>query len=147
MRSYFPDINVWVALTCRGHVHHPVAVSWFERLQQDHAVFCRLTQLGFLRLLTYASVMRDEVRTQSEAWRVYDLLRFDSRVAFYPEEDSSEVDRELRSLTLTAHFAPQQWPDAYLAAFARVSGLTLVTFDHALSALAGDDASLLRGTS
>ena len=25
MKSYFPDINVWVALAYRGHQHHPVA--------------------------------------------------------------------------------------------------------------------------
>ncbi len=44
MKSYFPDINVWVALVYRGHQHHPVAASWFERLKSDTVAFCRLTQ-------------------------------------------------------------------------------------------------------
>jgi predicted nucleic acid-binding protein len=38
----------------------------------------------------------------------------------------------------------QQWPDAHLAAFAKVAALTLVTFDRALSKLAGEEVLLLR---
>jgi len=87
--------------------------------------------------------MRDEVKTQSEAWRAYDLLRLDPRVEYYPEEEPDRIETELRSLTRTEGFAPQRWPDAYVAAFARVGGLTVVTFDRALCTLAGDDAVLL----
>ena len=144
MKSYFPDVNVWVALAYRGHQHHPVASSWFERLKSGTAVFCRLTQLGFLRLLTHPLVIRDEVKTQLEAWKAYDLLASSWRVDFYPEPNSDEVERELRSLTATNQAAPQQWPDAYLAAFAKVAGLMLVTFDRALSKLAGGELLLLR---
>jgi len=144
MKSYFPDINVWVALAYRGHEHHPVAASWFEHLKSDSVGFCRLTQLGFLRLLTHPAVMHDEVKTQLEAWKAYDLLAGDSRVAFYPEPNADDVESELRSLTATDQFAPQQWPDAYLAAFAKVAGLTLVTFDRALGKLAGEHALLLK---
>jgi len=144
MKSYFPDINVWVALVYRGHQHHPVAASWFERLKSDTVAFCRLTQLGFLRLLTHPAVMRHEVKTQVDAWKAYDLLTSDSRVAFYPEPNSDDVDSKLRALTAMEQFAPQQWPDAYLAAFAEVAGLTLVTFDRALSKLASEHVLLLK---
>jgi uncharacterized protein len=143
MKSYFPDINVWVALAYRGHQHHPVASSWFEGLKSGTAGFCRLTQLGFLRLLTHPLVMRDEVKTQLEAWKAYDLLASSSRVDFYPEPNSDDIEGELRSLTATDRFAPQQWPDAYLAAFAKVAGLRLVTFDRGLSKLAGGEVLLL----
>jgi predicted nucleic acid-binding protein len=84
MKSYFPDINVWVALAYRGHQHHPVASSWFERLKSGTAGFCRLTQLGFLRLLTHPVVMRDEVMTQLEAWKAYDLLSEQLACGFLP---------------------------------------------------------------
>ncbi len=144
MKSYFPDLNVWVALTYRGHQQHNAAASWFDRLQVEVTGFCRVTQLGFLRLLTHPVVMGDEVRTQQEAWDAYDLLASDVRVAFYPERDPDAVESEFRALTATTRFAPQQWPDAYLAAFARVEGLVLVTFDKALSKLAGDDVVLLK---
>jgi uncharacterized protein len=143
MRSYFPDINVWVALAYRGHQHHPVAASWFEGLESGTAGFCRLTQLGFLRLLTHPLVMRDEVKTQLEAWKAYDLLASSSRVDFYQEPNSDDIEGELRSLTATDRFAPQQWPDAYLVAFAKVAGLMLVTFDRGLSKLASGKVLLL----
>lgn len=144
MKSYFPDINVWVALAYRGRQHHAAAASWFERLGGEPICFCRFTQLGFLRLLTHPAVMREEVKTQREAWQAYDLLAGDPRVIFFPEPNSDDVGSELRALTSTAQFASQQWPDAYLAAFGKVAGLTLVTFDRALSKLAGNDALLLK---
>ena len=71
--SLFPDINVWVALTYEGHAHHRTAASWFATLKPDMSlVFCRLTQLGLLRLLTTDAVMGDEVMTQPQAWAAYD---------------------------------------------------------------------------
>lgn len=144
MKSYFPDVNVWVALTYRGHQHHTLAVAWFARVEAEQAVFCRFTQLGLLRLLTHPAVMRDEVKTQQEAWKAYDQLASDARVAFYAEPGPERVEAALRALTATSRFAPQQWPDAYLAAFARVADLTLVTLDKALGKLAGRECLLLQ---
>ncbi|MGH9403304.1 MAG: TA system VapC family ribonuclease toxin [Terriglobia bacterium] len=144
MKSYFPDINVWLALAYRGHQHHAVAAAWFERVEAEQAVFCRVTQLGFLRLLTHPAVMRDEVKTQQEAWKAYDQLTSDARVAFYSETESERVEAVLRTLTATSRFSPQQWPDAYLASFAGVSDLTLVTLDKALGKLAGRECLLLQ---
>lgn len=144
MKSYFPDINFWVALAYRGHQHHAVAARWFDRLVDDTAGFCRLTQLGFLRLLTHPQVMSDEVRTQTEAWKAYDLLISDARVVFHPEFDLDAIETEFRALTATQRSSPQQWPDAYLAAFARAGNLVLVTFDRALSKLARRDVLLLK---
>ena len=92
MKSYFPDINVWVALTYRGHQHHAVAAEWFGDVEIEAVWFCRLTQLGFLRLLTHPVVMQDEVKTQLEAWRAYDLLTSDPRVTFHPEPNAEEVE-------------------------------------------------------
>jgi uncharacterized protein len=143
MKSYFPDINVWLALAYRGHQHHPVAASWFGGLGTATVAFCRLTQLGFLRLLTYPAVMGDEVKTAPEAWKAYDQLLSDSHVGYSGEPDSELLDGQFRSLTAASRFAPQHWPDAYLAAFARAAHLTLVTFDRNLSRMAGEDALLL----
>jgi len=144
MKSYFPDINVWVALAYDSHQQHADATSWFGRLTSDAVGFCRLTQLSFLRLLTQPAVMQDEVRTQREAWELYDELCADLRVTFYAERDPNAVETELRALTASTQFAPQQWPDAYLAAFAKAEGLILVTFDRALSKLAGEASMLLK---
>ena len=84
--SLFPDINVWVALTYEGHVHHTTAATWFTELPPDATLaFCRFTQLGLLRLLTTAAVMGDEVMTQPQAWAAYDRWLQDPRVTFVDE--------------------------------------------------------------
>lgn len=144
MKSYFPDVNVWVALTYRGHQQHAPAAAWFGRLTTQTAGFCRLTQLSFLRLLTHPVVMQEDVKTQEEAWEIYDRLIADPRIAFYPEAAPQAIESEFRELTATGQFARQQWPDAYLAAFARAEDLILVTFDRALSKLAGEAGVLLK---
>jgi len=35
MKSYFPDLNVWLALAYRGHQQHTIAVGWFDKLGAD----------------------------------------------------------------------------------------------------------------
>jgi len=127
----FPDINVWVALTHGGHVHHLVARDWFDSLPADvRFCFCRFTQLGLLRLLTAASVMGDEVLNQPEAWAVYDRWLDDDRVTLV--EEPPDLERRFRARTRLKQAAPKVWADAYLAAFAETAQLTLVTFDRAI---------------
>ena len=46
------DVNVWLPLVYDGHLHHLAAVSWFDQEDGKSAAFCRITQLGLLRLLT-----------------------------------------------------------------------------------------------
>ena len=144
MKSYFPDVNVWVALAYEGHQHHESATAWFAKLNGETVYFCRFTQLGLLRLLTHPSVMRDDVRNQTEAWQVYDLFLRDERVSFRTEADPEPVESALRKLTSNNRSRSQQWPDAYLAAFARAAGLTLVTFDRGLRQMAAGNIVLLR---
>ena len=127
----FPDINVWVALTHGRHVHHLVASDWFASLEEDDVrfCFCRFTQLGLLRLLTAEAVMGDEVMHQADAWAVYDRWLEDGAVALVDEPPS--LERRFRALTRAKRAEPKAWADAYLAAFAETSQLTLVTFDRA----------------
>jgi len=137
MTSFFPDLNVWIALTDVTHVHHPVALRWLNLLSSDsHLVFSRYTQLGFLRLLTNDVVMGSETLTVHQAWNTYDRWRRDPRVAFYMEP--AGIDDAFREAT--SPFASKQAPhvigDCYLLAFARESDSTLVTFDRALFSLA-----------
>ena len=110
----FPDINVWVALTHGRHVHHLVAHDWFE---------------GLLRLLTAEAVMRDEAMTQTEAWAVYDRWVADDRVRLL--EEPPDLEHAFRARTRLKFAATKTWADAYLAAFAESSQVTLVTFDRA----------------
>jgi toxin-antitoxin system PIN domain toxin len=133
--SLFPDINVWVALTYEGHVHHRTAATWFATLKPDvRLVFCRLTQLGLLRLLTTEAVMSDEVMTQPQAWAAYDQWHQDPRVEL--ADEPAEIEARFRALTRLRRPATRDWADCYLAAFATVAKLTLVTFDRGLRAKA-----------
>ncbi len=127
----FPDINVWLALSFSRHAHHPAAQEWFASLSDDAAlVFCRFTQMGFLRLVTTASVMGVDAKSQRQAWRIYDDLIRNS-VRFLQEPDS--LEDSFRAFAKLNTASPKDWADSYLAAFAEEVGAVLVTFDGALS--------------
>jgi toxin-antitoxin system PIN domain toxin len=129
----FPDINVWLALSYGGHVHHPVARKWFEQLDGDaHLCFCRFTQIGLLRLLTTEALMGADVLSQAEAWHIYDNWVGDDRISLLDEPPL--IEASFRALFQQKRPSPKDWADAYLAAFAAISDLRLVTFDQAFRA-------------
>lgn len=126
----FPDLNVWIALTYAKHAHYDCAHRWYADLPDDaHLFFCRLTQIGFLRLVTTPAVMGNEVLDQATAWNVYDDWLREGGASFLDEPPG--VERAFRSLSRSNTVAPKNWADAYLAAFASVSGMQFVTFDQA----------------
>jgi hypothetical protein len=129
----FPDIDVWIALTIERHIHHVRATKWFDSIGgSGRLFFCRITQLGLLRLLTLEAVMgQNEVMTQAEAWKTYDRWLQDERIGFLDEPP--EIEPAFHGLTRLGRAAPKDWADSYLTAFAVAAQLTLVTFDQALS--------------
>jgi len=143
MNSYFPDVNVWLAVTAGNHQHHVSALLWLDSIKDGNVGFCRITQLSFLRLLTHPAIMKDQVLSPSLAWRLFDQTLEDDRIVFFEEPEATQLLQEFRVLTSAPRFSRAQWPDAYLTAFARVAGLTLVTFDRGLKALAGHGVQLL----
>ena len=122
------DINVWVALAFRQHRYHASALSWFNSVDQGPCCFCRLTQMGFLRLASNPQVMGNNAATLQQAWDAYDALWADPRVGYVDEPVG--VESIWRSLTQAAAFSPKVWNDAYLAAFAQAIDFEIVTFDH-----------------
>lgn len=136
-----PDINVWIALASDRHVHHDPAKDWFETLESGAAAFCRITQMGFLRLITNRHVMGADVVTQKEAWPIYQKLARDQRVTFLNEPP--KLGDEWRGLTQGASAATNTWTDAYLAAFASRRGLKVVSFDSGFEKMPGTDALIL----
>ena len=127
--SHFPDINVWLALSAAGHIHHPVAARWLDNLGASSKVcFCRVTQMGFLRLLTSEAVLGSETLTQVEAWRAYDQFLEDERIIF--SNEPPHLEREFRLFSSRQQPLPKTWTDSYLAAFSVAAELTLVTFDQ-----------------
>ena len=124
---HLPDINFWVALAFQSHQHHASAKSWMKSAPLQSCCFCRLAQLGFLRISSNRKIFPLDALPMHEAWRVFDELLADYRVVFADEPDDVEVI--LRSLTQQQTFSTNVWGDAYLAAFAKAADFEVVTFD------------------
>lgn len=126
----FLDANVWLALIWSRHIHSEKAKEWFERSSEESFLFCRITQVTVLRLLTTTAVMGSDAKSMPEAWDLWEKVCADERVAFLPEPETLEP--EFRRLSTLRSSSPKVWADAYLLAFASVAGLKLITFDRAL---------------
>ncbi|MGC9993999.1 MAG: TA system VapC family ribonuclease toxin [Terriglobia bacterium] len=126
----FPDINVWLALAAPEHIHAAVARRWWDG-ESGAIAFSRLTQLGFLRLMTTAAVMDGKPLTIAAAWRVYDRLYDDDRVVFISEPP--EAQRRFREKASGRTASSKLWADAWLLAVAQAAGGILITFDKALA--------------
>ena len=126
----FLDANVWLALLWSRHIHADDAREWFERSSDEKFLFCRITQITVLRLLTTAAVMGADVKGMHEAWNLWDRVCADDRIEFLSEPEA--IEREFRGFSSRRSASPKVWVDAYLLAFASVVGLKLVTFDRGL---------------
>lgn len=124
---FLPDVNVWLALAFRAHVHHPTAKNWFEQLPPAGCSFCRISQQGFLRLATNPQALSKDAVSLVKAWSMYDAFLDDPRVMF--AEEPAQLEVHWRAFTGRRSISPNLWTDAYLAAFARAASLELVTFD------------------
>jgi uncharacterized protein len=128
----FLDANVWLALLWSRHIHSDKAIDWFESSGEEKFLFCRITQITVLRLLTTAAVMGGDVKKMHQAWDLWDKVCADDRIEFLSEPEA--IEGEFRRLSALRSPSPKVWVDAYLLAFASVAGLKLVTFDRGLRA-------------
>ena len=122
------DANVWLALAFSDHVHHQITISWFDKVGEREAAFCRITQMALLRHLTNEKLMGKFTLSQKQAWKCYDLLRQDGRVIF--ADEPPDLEDSWRQLTQSRHQRHRLWTDAYLAAFAFSARLPLSTLDR-----------------
>jgi len=85
--------------------------------------------------------MKEDVCTNDEALKAYAVVRSDPRIHFAEEPrglESQWFDYAKGKLS-----SPKRWMDAYLAAFARRSGMTLATFDRGFGEYEEVDVLLL----
>ena len=141
MGGDLPDVNVWLGLQNAQHPHHAGAKRyWDEGGEGDTApaqriLFCRITMLGLLRLSTNKVVMGGSPYTVQQTWAAWQAVADLPEVAFLAEP--AGIDAMFRSLTIQPRFRASDWTDAYLAAFAKLAGLRLVTFDKGFAQYAG----------
>ncbi len=133
LTTFLPDVNVWLALASSRHIHSQVCSEWLNSLGSETVVFCRVSQMGLLRLLTNESAMGKDVLSSREAWHVYTAIVQDQRVSLLAEPFNLEP--EWRKLMSQDKPVPKVWTDAYLAAFAISGGMQLVTLDRAVLSL------------
>lgn len=124
------DVGAWLAAAWGRHVHHPAVARWFNQ-QGDGLVLCRVTQMGLLRLLTNAAVMREDVVSRRAAWAVVDSFRADGRVLW--ADEPIHLEPVWRAFSARDDGSHKLWTDDYLAAFAQAGGLRLATLDGAFS--------------
>ncbi len=143
--AYLFDTNVWIALAFASHSQHRKAVEVHRLASEDQpAIFCRATQLSFLRIATTPAILR--------YYGVKSFTNRDALVALnqllalptvdYRDEPSGIVPAWHR-LAATPKASPKRWMDAYLAAFAITGGYQMVTADKAFKQFKGLDLLML----
>ena len=138
------DVNIWLATLVEGHPHHTRVIDWWEEevIPSGRQIcFCRLTQLGLLKLLTNEMVLGGSRRSPVQAWVAYERTLAQPPVAYLDEPP--ELASALRALTRDSSPSPGLWTDAYLAAFAITAGLTLATLDRGFRHFPGLNLILL----
>lgn len=137
MSLFFPDLNVWLALSVAAHTHSGEAWNWLRSLPQDaKLILSRYTQIGMLRLLTNQSVMGEQTLTLKQAWQVYQRWLEDSRIEFYPEPRGLDAAFQRVTAPFGGEKASKWVGDCFLLAYAEECRAKLVTFDKALVAFA-----------
>ncbi len=92
MSLFFPDLNVWIALSVAAHIHNADAWHWLTLLPRNSKlIFSRYTQIGLLRLLTNQAAMGEQTLTLRQAWEVYERWVGDPRIGLYPEPRGLDV--------------------------------------------------------
>jgi len=133
MISFFPDLNVWLALSVGAHAHSSEAWHWLNLVpRKAKLIFARYTQVGLLRLLTNQSAMGEQTLILQDAWGVYERWLSDPRVEFFPEPRGLDLAFRQATAPFSAKPASKWVGDCYLLAYAKQSQATLVTFDRAL---------------
>jgi toxin-antitoxin system PIN domain toxin len=139
--KFLADLNVVFPLLVSRHQHRDKALEWFDSTDAGDVVLSRLVRLGSLRLLCNSAVMGPDVLQPKAALEALELFEADERIVLLHEPDG--LDGTLKKLAAPCTTTPNLWTDAYLAAFATIAELKLVSFDRGFSKFDGLDVLLL----
>ena len=122
-----PDVNVWLALLNRQHLHHGAARLYWEQAAARRIALCRVTMLGLLRLSTNKFVMGGTPYTAEQAWQAYQAVIDLPEVVVIVEPPG--IESAMRKHTTESGFRNTDWTDVYLASLAQLADLRMVSFD------------------
>jgi toxin-antitoxin system PIN domain toxin len=128
-------------LTATEHVHHKRALKYWNSEADEQLAFCRITAMGLVRVTSQPHTFDGKPLPPNEAWGNY--LRWVAlpHVRLSPEPDG--VDRLISDWSRSNLVSQRGWTDVYLAAFAVIRGLRLVTFDRGFEKYPGVELLLL----
>jgi toxin-antitoxin system PIN domain toxin len=131
------DSNIWVAVTFAAHPQHRAALEFIASASVDAPLlWCRQTQLSFLRLISTPAIHRSYYvpqLTNADAFAVLDDLTALPSSLVVSDEPPGAVTR-FRRLAHSVKSAPKVYMDAYLAAWAIAADVTLATLDDGFAA-------------
>jgi len=132
MPGWLIDTNVWLATVFTTHPLHQVARDALQQASEaEPAIFCRATQLSFLRLASTPTLLRAygaEGLTNRDALVALTALQALRQVSVRDEPRGTLALWHMMSALDSA--SPKVWMDAYLAAFAITGGLRMLTLDQ-----------------
>lgn len=131
------DVNALVALAWDTHVHHEVMSAWFDERTGPWAS-CPLSEAGFVRISSNAKVMVGALGVEEARSVLRDLREVGEHRFLINDVSMTDADAP----RIVGH---RQVTDALLLTVARRAGVPLVTFDAAITTLAGGNGvELLR---
>lgn len=138
------DVNVIISLLDSAHVHHEIAVKWFNRIAAHEGwSTCPITENGFIRIVSHMSYPNIRM-TPGLAAQSLATFQGAFRGSFrFWSDDVSLADSTLFDLDVLT--TSGQTTDAYLAGLAFHKGGRLTTLDRAIQwrAVRGADAGLV----
>ena len=123
-----PDLNVWLALASPAHQHHSSAVAYWEEQASQQVLFCTVTALGLVRLVTQPKVMGEAALSAAAASALLDQFVQQPGVSY--AQPSSEGWDLFHGFMRQSELTPRLCTDAHLAALAITNQWRLVSFDR-----------------
>lgn len=125
------DVNVLVALAWPNHVHHAAARQWFLASHAKGWATCSITQTGFVRVSSNASVTPAAVRPVEGAALLRELTALAGH-RFWPDDVPLANSPHVEPVRIAGY---RQVTDAQLIGLCLRHGGQLATFDAKLAAL------------
>jgi toxin-antitoxin system PIN domain toxin len=129
--AFLLDLNLLIALVNEDHIHHSIAMEWFDTPKLKWAL-CPFTEAGLLRFLTHPN-MRN--LPMDEAAAVLSSLRGEPGYHYLPVTADWHQTTAPFAARLHGH---NQITDAFLLGIAIQEKVILATFDKAILHLAGE---------